>query len=56
MLTSREREITKDLILGKINVELSSFAFKILLQQLRVQKNLDAGGDINKLVDKVDEF
>ena len=56
MLTSREREITKDLILGKINVELSSFAFKILLQQLRVQKNLGIDSGINKLVEKVDDF
>ncbi|MDY6821070.1 MAG: hypothetical protein SVN78_05565 [Deferribacterota bacterium] len=56
MLTSREREITKDLILGKKKVELSSFAFKIFLQQLHIQTNLGADSDINKLVDKVDDF
>jgi hypothetical protein len=56
MLTSREREITKDLISGKINVELSSFALKIFLQQLRVQKNLGYDSDIDKIVDKVDDF
>jgi hypothetical protein len=56
MLTSREREITKDLILGKIKVELSSFALKIFLQQLRVQNNLGLDSDINKLVKKVDDF
>ena len=50
MLTSKELEITKDLILGKFNVELSSFAFKIFLQQLRVQHNLGQyESDINSL-------
>lgn len=57
MLTSKELEITKDLILGKFNVELSSFAFKIFLQQLRVQHNLGQyESDINSLVKKVDNF
>jgi hypothetical protein len=57
MLNSKELEITKDLILGKLNVELSSFAFKIFLQQLRVQYNLGQyESDINSLAKKVDNF
>jgi hypothetical protein len=57
MLTSKDLEKTKDLITGKINVELSSFAFKIFLQQLRVQYNLGVyDSDIDKLVKKVDAF
>jgi hypothetical protein len=57
MLKSDDIERTKDLIAGKIDVELSSFAFKVFLQQLRVQYRLGQyDSDLNKLVKKVDTF
>jgi hypothetical protein len=57
MLNSDDIKRTKDLIMGKVDIELSSFAFKIFLQQLRVQQRLGQyDSDIDKLVKKVDTF